>query len=126
MTTTDLQHPIAVGTLATREVLDALPSGSIVATYGNPWTKGDDGWWGELLRPGGMDDISMLYTPEQIAEIQHPDLVDFVAPPNAKWRNADWFEGVAYFVVYDSTEAWKQTGPFDSDTYKAAMQELGR
>ena len=120
LATAGITLPIPVGTLATRDILDALPSGSVVATYGNPYMKGDDGWWGTLLTPGGKDVLPPGLDPH---ERYHPDLHgNPQAAVGAKWRDLDYMVKVAYFVIYDSTEAWKRTGAFDKETYNTHME----
>lgn len=73
---------IAPGTKVTREILDALPDGSIVLTHTTGWTKiAPDEWASPSAHPG-----------------------------EAKFRNTDTFERVAKTVIWDATEYYDRSG----------------
>lgn len=72
---------IAPGTKVTREILDALPEGSIVLTYTTGWTKiGGDRW------------LNPCYLGER------------------KVYDTDKFERVALTVIWDATEYYAKSG----------------
>lgn len=120
----EIEHPIPHGTLATRDILDALPSGSIVCTYSGGWVKGDDDWWGDLLAPGGEDNLRTLYGDDDENNTSlHPKLRGRPAI-GAKWRPIERFQDVAYIVLWDSTDAWKGRGLFKKELYKENMEAI--
>jgi hypothetical protein len=73
---------IAPGTKVTREILDALPDGSVVLTYTTGWTKiGPNDWASPLAHFG-----------------------------EAKYMVTDQFERVALTVLWDATEYYERSG----------------